>query len=68
MDQKELETFVNIKLLEAGRVSQKKAAAMIGTTQSNFNRKLKAGTLSYLEIYRLADHLGYKVEWVKKEE
>lgn len=66
MNAEELEKLINIKLIESGKKTQRNAAVILGMEQSNFNRKLKKGNFSYLEIVRLAEGLGYKIEWIKK--
>lgn len=66
MNAEELEKLINIKLIESGKKTQRNAAEILGMEQSNFNRKLKKGNFSYLEIVRLAEGLGYKIEWIKK--
>lgn len=62
----DLNIFISVKLAESGKVTQAKAAEILGTPASNFSRKLKKGTFSYLEMVRLAEGLGYKIEWIKK--
>lgn len=66
MNAEELEKLINIKLIESGKKTQRNAAEILGMEQSNFNRKLKKGNFSYLEIVRLAEGLGYKIKWIKK--
>lgn len=66
MNAEELEKLINIKLIESGKKTQRNAAEILGMEQSNFNRKLKKGNFSYLEMVRLAEGLGYKIEWIKK--
>lgn len=66
MNAEELEKLINIKLIESGKKTQRNAARILGMEQSNFNRKLKKGNFSYLEMVRLAEGLGYKIEWIKK--
>lgn len=63
----ELNIFLSVKLAESGKVTQAKAAEILETPASNFSRKLKKGTFSYLEIVKLAEGLDYKIEWVKKQ-
>lgn len=66
MNAEGLEKLINIKLIESGKKTQRNAAVILGMEQSNFNRKLKKGNFSYLEMVRLAEGLGYKIEWIKK--
>ena len=58
MDSEELEKLINIKLIASGKKTQRNAAGILGMEQSNFNRKLKKGNFSYLEMVRLAEGLG----------
>lgn len=67
MTNEEFSIFLSIKLIEAGRITHEKAAEILGIQRSSFSRKLRSGTFSYLEILKLADGLGYKIEWVKKQ-
>lgn len=67
MTQKELEIFVKVKLMETGDVSQADAARALHMLPSTFNRKLKNGPITYLEMVELADFLGYKIVWEKKD-
>lgn len=66
MNSEELEKLINIKLIESGKKTQRNAAEILGMEQSNFNRKLKKGNFSYLEMVRLAEGLGYTIKWIKK--
>ncbi len=36
-------------------------------TPQNLSNKLSRGTLKYSEALEIADALGYKIEWIKKE-
>ena len=67
MTKEELNIFLRVKMLESGKATQAQAASFLSIPQSNFSRKLKNGTFSYLEMVTLADGLGYKIEWVKKQ-
>lgn len=66
MNAEELEKLINIKLIESGQKTQRNAAGILGIEQSNFNRKLKKGNFSYLEMVKLAERLGYTIAWIKK--
>lgn len=66
MTEKELYVFLKTKFIEAGGVTEKQAAEMIGITQSTFNKRIKNGSLKYLEVLKIMETLGYKVEWIKK--
>ena len=37
------------------------------TTVSNINNKLSRDTIKYSEIVKLADVMGYDIEWVKRD-
>lgn len=37
------------------------------TTVSNINNKLSRDTIKYSEIVKLANVMGYDIEWVKKD-
>lgn len=37
------------------------------TTVSNINNKLSRGTIKYSEIVKLADIMGYDIQWVKRD-
>lgn len=36
------------------------------TTVSNINNKLSRDTIKYSEIVKLADVMGYDIEWIKR--
>ena len=37
------------------------------TPVSNINNKLSRGTIKYTEVVRLADIMGYDIQWVKRD-
>lgn len=37
------------------------------TTVSNINNKLSRDTIKYSEIVKLADVMGYDIEWIKRD-
>lgn len=37
------------------------------TTVSNINNKLSRDTIKYSEIVKLADVMGYNIEWIKRD-
>ena len=39
----------------------------VNFTLQNFSQKLKRETITYKEILEVAEIIGYKLEWVKKE-
>lgn len=67
MTEKELYVFLKTKFIEAGGVTEGEAAKMIGITQSTFNKRIKNGSLKYLEVLKIMEALGYKVKWIKKD-
>ena len=48
-------------------MTEEQAAEMIGITQSTFNKRIKNGSLKYLEVLKIMESLGYKVKWIKKD-
>ena len=61
MTEKDLYMFIKMLLLENGNMSETAMAEKIGINQTNFNRKLKAGTLKFLEVQEILNALGYTV-------
>ena len=60
--------YTNLKtLLLSARSSESKAAKILSMSQSNFNTKLKAGTLRYNEVEQILEALGYEIIWRKRE-
>lgn len=37
------------------------------TTVSNINNKLARDSIKYLEVVKLADIMGYDIEWIKRD-
>lgn len=68
MDEKELYIFLKSKFLEHGKFSETSAADVIGITQAAFNKRLRNGNLKFLEVVKIMDHLGYKINWIKKDQ
>lgn len=66
MDKDTLTKDLRKLFVEEDNISETQAAKLIGMAQSNFNKKLNAGTLRYLEIYDLLDKLGYDIIWKKR--
>ena len=66
MTEKDLYLKIKMLLLEHKK-SETQIAKEMEVDQTNFNRKLKNGTLRYLEVEKLLDALGYELQWVKKE-
>ncbi len=65
MTDKELYIFLKTKFIEAGGITEKEAAEIIGITQSTFNKRIKNGSLKYLEVLKIMEALGYKIQWRK---
>ena len=63
----EFDYFIKEKLASQG-VNVSKLAEVIGTSQQNLSQRIKKATLDYIEISQIADILGYKIEWIKKEQ
>lgn len=61
MNEKGLYMLIKMFLLENGNMSETTMAKKIGMKQANFNRKLKAGTLKFLEVQEILNALGYTV-------
>ncbi len=66
MTEKELYLFLKTLLLANGNISETEISKKIGSSQTNFNRKLKAGTLKFLEVKKILDALGYTV-YIEKD-
>lgn len=65
MNKIELEYLVKSKLAENG-LNITKLAEQFEVTPQNISQRLKKGTFDYLEMCKIADILGYKIEWIKK--
>ena len=61
----EFEYFLKSKLAENG-LNVSKLAEHLGTSQQNISQRIKKATFDYIELSRIADFLGYKIEWIKK--
>lgn len=68
MTEKELYVFLKTKFIEAGGMTEGQAAEIIGITQSTFNKRIKNGSLKYIEVLKIMESLGYKIKWVKAED
>lgn len=66
MDNKEFEFFIKGKLAENG-LNLTRLAEMLGTSHSNISQRLKRGSFNCIELYHIADLLGYDIEWVKRK-
>lgn len=61
----EFEYFLKAKLAEKG-LNISKLAEMLGTSQQNISQRIKKASFDYIELSKIADLLGYKIEWIKK--
>ena len=61
MSENELYIFLKTLLLESGNMSEAQISKEINVNQQNFNRKLKSGTLRFLEVQKMLNVLGYKL-------
>lgn len=48
-------------------ISVSELARQFGTSPQNFNSRLKACGFNYLELQKIADLLGYDIEWIKRK-
>lgn len=55
MTDKELYIFLKTKFIEAGGITEKEAAEIIGITQSTFNKRIKNG---FPQIFRSVKNHG----------
>ncbi len=62
----EFEYFIKGKLAENG-FNISKLADILGTSQQNISQRIKKATFDYIELSKIADILGYEIEWVKKK-
>lgn len=61
-----VEYLIKSKLAEQG-LSSRKLAEMLETSPQNLTQKFKRGSLNYDEVVKIADLLGYRIEWNKKD-
>ncbi len=65
MNNIEFEYFLKGKLAENG-LNISKLAEMLGTTPQNISTRIKRGSFNCIELYHIADLLGYNIKWEKK--
>lgn len=65
MNNIEFEFFLKSKLAEKGYTITK-LAEELGTSTANLSQRIKRGSFDCLELYHIADLLGYSITWVKK--
>lgn len=61
----EFEFFLKSKLAENG-LNISKLADFMGTSQQNISQRIKKASFDILELSKIADFLGYDIEWVKR--
>lgn len=62
----EFEYFLKGKLAENG-YNISKLAETLGSSQQNISQRIKKATFDYIELSKIADLLGYDIEWVKRK-
>ncbi len=65
MNNIEFEYFFKSKLAEKG-FNIKKLSEILGTSQANISQRIKRGSFNCIELYNIADILGYEIKWVDK--
>ena len=73
MNKEEVRNFVKARILEAGYTMSEVVDVLSSDygwsdSLSNFSAKLSRESLRYKEALELAQVLGYKIVWKKKEE
>lgn len=61
MDAKKLELTIKTIMLECGGLTGVDAGRILHTSPSNYNRKLREGTLRATELINLLNGLGYRM-------
>lgn len=61
----EFEYFIKSKLAESG-LNLSKLAMLFETSPQNIAQRLKRCGFDYIEISKIADLLGYDIEWIKR--
>lgn len=62
----EFEYFLKGKLAENG-LNISKLAEKLGTSQANISQRIKKASFDYIELSKIADMLGYDIEWIKRK-
>ena len=62
----EFEYFLKGKLAENG-LNISRLAEKLGTSQANISQHIKKASFDYIELSKIADLLGYDIEWVKRK-
>ena len=68
----ELQKFFKSKLALSGMtfthvISSYNQSSEVPTTISNINNKLSRETIKYSEMVKLADVMGYDIQWIKRD-
>lgn len=63
----EFEYFLKGKLAE-NCLNISKLAESLGTSQQNVSQRIKKATFDYIELSKIADLLGYDIEWIKRKQ
>lgn len=62
----EFEYFLKGKLAENG-LNISKLAEFMGTSQANISQRIKKASFDYIELSKIAEFLGYDIEWIKRK-
>lgn len=65
MNNIEFEYLLKSKLAAKG-FNIKKLAEILGTSQANISQRIKRGSFNCIELYNIADILGYEIVWKEK--
>lgn len=65
MNNTEFEYLLKGKLAAKG-LNISKLAEMLGTSQANISQRIKRGSFNCIELYHIADILGYEIVWKEK--
>ena len=65
MNNIEFEYFFKSKLAAKG-LNIKKLAEMLGTSSANISQRIKRASFDCIELYHIADLLGYEIIWKEK--
>jgi len=62
----DFEFILKGKLAENG-LNMRKLAPMLDMSPENLHQKIKRGSITYDNAQKIAELLGYKIEWIKKD-
>lgn len=63
----DFEFILKGKLAENG-LNMRKLAFMLNMSPENLHQKVKRGSISYDNAQKIAELLGYKIEWIKSKD